>query len=116
MRVTAVDAFGDTQSSTRSVTVVSSPRPTVSIALTTVGAAPRVNTAVSFTVTAVPAGSNAITSTTINFGDGTSVTLAGAAVSVQHVYTATGSYTVTATVTDESGETGSGSTVISVVP
>jgi PKD repeat protein len=51
-----------------------------------------------------------IASTTINFGDGASVS----AVSATHQYKAAGTYTVKATVTDNSGATSSTSTTVTV--
>src|SRR5207245_1793330 len=56
----------------------------------------------------------AITSTFVDFGDGQSATLAGNAATVQHVYNASGTYQVTATATDSSGASGSGSTIVVV--
>src|SRR5262249_48481182 len=69
-------------------------------------------------VTVSTAGSSdadgSITSTTINFGDGTSATIAADG-SVSHVYQAPGKYTVTATLTDNEGATGSASASLKIL-
>jgi PKD repeat protein len=108
--VTGVDALGDTASSTTSVNVGSRPRPTVSITGTVTTQPP--NALVTFAITATPTTNSFITSITVDFGDGHSTTLAGNATSVQHVYTATGTFQVTATATDSSGASNSASTVV----
>jgi hypothetical protein len=107
--VSVVDTFGDLVSASKSVTVT--PRPQITVALTTSGSL-TVGGVVSFGITATPTTDAAITSVTIDFGDGTSTTLQGNATSVQHVYNAASTYTVTATAADSSGNRGSGSTVI----
>ena len=109
-----VTAIAGTQVATATVSFVTRPQPSVSIALTDTSNDPRVNFPTAFTITATPAPSHTITATSVSFGDGTSVTLAGGASSVNHVYISTGSYVVAVTVVDSSGESGSGSTVIAV--
>jgi hypothetical protein len=109
-----VTAVAGNQEATATITFVVRPQPTVSIALTDTNNDPRVDFPTSFTITSTPTPSNAITSTAVTFGDGASVNLSGAVASVHHVYASVGSYIVTVTVTDSSGETGSASTVISV--
>jgi PKD repeat protein len=69
---------------------------------------------VTFTITATPQNNNPITSVSVDFGDGQSVGLPGNAVTVQHVYTSPGQKQVTATATDASGASGSGSIVLIV--
>jgi PKD repeat protein len=52
---------------------------------------------------------------TINFGDGQTADLGGAtSASVPHVYTAPGTYTVTVTVLDTTGQTTVGTAAVSV--
>jgi hypothetical protein len=109
-----ITAIAGTQSATANVTFVTRPQPSVTIGLFDTANDPRVNGTTTFTITAAPTPSNTIVATVVSFGDGTSLTLAGAAASVQHVYTATGTYVVTVTVTDSSGESGAASTVINV--
>jgi hypothetical protein len=90
----------------------------VTIALTSGSAAPRKDVATTFNVTAAPAAGtsppSAITSMSIDFGDGESVSLPGSATTVAHVFRRSGTFTVTARATDSAGATGSGSTVIVV--
>lgn len=66
-------------------------------------------------VTASAAGSTdsdgTIVSTTINFGDGSAL---ANAISASHIYSAAGSYTVTANVTDNLGATASASAIVKV--
>jgi PKD repeat protein len=92
------------------VTVV--PRPALVVAVTLTTANPTPNTTTIFGIAATPTAGNAITSIAIDFGDGTNGLLRGNASTVQHVYTAAGTYVVTVIATDSSGAQGSGSTVI----
>jgi PKD repeat protein len=112
VRVTAIDTFGDTANGTGSVTVTPKPQLVVTISATTPN--PTAGMPTSFTIAATPTTGNAITSVTVDFGDGTKGTLPGNTTSVQHVYTTGGTYAVTAVATDSSGATGSASTVIFV--
>jgi hypothetical protein len=48
-------------------------------------------------------GADTLSSWTINWGDGTSVDVAGTETSVDHVYASTGNFQITATATDEDG-------------
>jgi hypothetical protein len=109
-----ITAIAGTQAATATVTFVTRPQPSVSIVLAEGSGDPRVNATTTFAITASPTSSSVITSTAVNFGDGTSTTLAGSVSSVQHVYTASGTFAVTASVVDSSGAAGSGSTVVSV--
>ena len=110
--VTGVDSLGDTTSASQAVTVISRSQPTVSITATPSN--PSVGQTVTFAITATPQNNNPITSVFVDFGDGNSVSLPGNTTSVQHVYNTSGSKQVTATATDTSGASGSGSTVIVV--
>jgi PKD repeat protein len=110
--VTGFDALGDTATASQSVTVTPRAQPTVTISATPSN--PSVNQTVTFTISATPTTGNAITSMSIDFGDGETRNLPGNATTVQHVYTTSGSKQVTATATDTSGASGSASTVIVV--
>lgn len=112
LRVTAIDTFGDTANGTGSVTILAKPQLVVAITSTTPN--PTTGAPISFTITATPTTGNAITSVSIDFGDGTQGTLQGNTTSVQHVYITGGTYPVTAIATDSSGASGSASTVIVV--
>jgi len=110
--VTGFDALGDTSTGTSSVTVT--PRPRVAVSLTYTPAAPVSKTPVTFTITSTPTTGNTIVSVTVNFGDGNQVTLAGNTTTVQHVFSAPGTYQVSATSTDSSGASGSAVAILVV--
>jgi PKD domain-containing protein/Big-like domain-containing protein len=110
--VTGIDSIGDTTTTTSSVTVAS--RPALAVTIAANPAQPVPNTVVTFTITATPSSGNAITSITVDFGDGNRGTITGNAQVVQHVYTAPGQYVVTAIATDSAGNTGSASVVMIV--
>ena len=109
--------FGAVGTTQGSVIVTALPQP---VPVVTIMAPPNAvaQTPVPFTIGAVPApGSNTtITSVLVDFGDGSRVNLGagGPAITVQHVYTTGGSYTVTVTATDSGGGTGTAATVIAV--
>jgi hypothetical protein len=109
--------FGSVGSTQGSVVVTALPQP---VPVVTVVAPPNAvaQTPVPFTIGAVPApGSNTtISSVLVDFGDGSRVNLGagGPAITVQHVYTTGGSYTVTVTATDSGGGTATAATVITV--
>jgi PKD repeat protein len=112
VRATAFDLFGDSGSSTTAVMVVAR---LLAVTISSGTANPAPGSATAFTIAATPTSGNQITSISIDFGDGTPRTqLSGNASSVQHVFAAGGTYTVTADATDSAGATGSGSTVIVV--
>ena len=112
VRATATDTLGDTWSGASSVTVAAKPQPIVTI---TLPATPTPNTPATFIIAVTGLVAGATVQTVVwDFGDGSSVTLPGNATSIQHVYTAGGTYTVSATVTDSTGATGAASAVISV--
>lgn len=112
VRVTAFDTFGDTAAGSGNVTIV--PRPQLVVTITSSTTTPAAGAPVTFTVTATPTTGNAISSVTIDFGDGTRGSVSGNASSLQHVYAAAGTYVVTAIATDTSGASGSATTVIVV--
>ena len=109
--------FGSVGSTQGSVVVTALPQP---VPVVTVVAPPNAvaQTPVPFTIGAVPSpGSNTtISSVLVDFGDGSRVNLGagGPAITVQHVYTTGGSYTVTVTATDSGGGTATAATVITV--
>ena len=109
-RAATVTARVGSLSGTVEVTV----SPTASVTLTTAPASP--NTGQPVTLTVTPATGTA-PSVTIAWGDGasTDMGLVSAARSVAHTYDNPGSYTITATATDN-GNTFSTSTVITVAP
>jgi PKD repeat protein len=112
IQVTGADAFGDQSTSTTSVTVGPRPRPSVVVTApdtATPGAPTKITLAATPSATSAP-----IQQIQVDFGDGQAVTLQGNASSVQHVYATAGTYTVTATATDSTGATGSGSTILIV--
>lgn len=113
---TGTDASGSVESVSTTVVVAPAPRLGVSISVTT--ASPVVGQPVSFTVTVtVPANSPGLSGVSVNFGDGTSQAAGPAtSLSVSHVYTNSGTYTVSATATDNVGETSTASTQVVVAP
>ena len=106
---TVTDSAGATATATQAVTVTAYVAPVAKLSVTpTSGIAP-------VTVSASTAGSTAgtgatIASTSINFGDGTTL----AAASGSHTYTKAGTYTVTATVTDSAGATATATQAVTV--
>jgi PKD repeat protein len=90
----------------------------ISVSITAPATSPTVGVAASFNVS-VSATSNSATlrDVTVTFGDGDRVSLGTptGSVAVSHVYRAAGTYTVTATATDATGETTSASTQVTVV-
>ena len=111
VRATATDSFGDATSAAASIAVGQPARPTVTIQAS---ASPTAGGTTTFTIGATPPTGQVITSVSVDFGDGSQVTLNGNTTSVQHVYAVGGTYTATAIATDSSGNSGSASTVIVV--
>jgi PKD repeat protein len=111
VRITGVDSFGDTSTASASITVTNRPQPTVAVSAPDNATA---GTATKITIAATPPTGTTIQSITVDFGDTTSQTFQGNVTSVQHVYAANGSYTISAIATDSNGGTGSGSTGIVV--
>jgi PKD repeat protein len=110
---TVTDASGNSSRVSTAVTVIPVPRPTIIITSSPVPAVVNTQTTITIQVT-VPAGIG-VTDTVIDFGDTTSADLGGATSASQpHVYTTTGVFTVTVTVTDTTGQVTIGTTVISV--
>ena len=111
VRATAFDTFGDSTTGSKSVTIL--PRPQIAVAVT-VPASPTAGVAATFGIAATATTGGAITSITVDFGDGSSTTLSGNASSVSHAYLNPGTYTVTASASDSNGNRGSGSAIIVV--
>lgn len=109
----ATDTNGDTGSARTAVSISRVSPPTVVVTVPD-GATP--NTVTKITITATPStvSKSPIQSVAVNFGDGTRKTLTGNPGSVQHVYSAAGTFTISAVATDENGASGSGSAVIVV--
>jgi uncharacterized delta-60 repeat protein len=71
--------------------------------LSSVSASPTANAGTAATLNLSTAGSNAPTAIHVNFGDGTSASLAGSATSTTHQFATAGSFMPTVTVTDANG-------------
>jgi hypothetical protein len=113
--VTATDASGNSSDVGTFVTVIPVPRPTIIVNYSPVPARVNTQTTINIQVT-VPQGIG-IVETIVDFGDGQSANLGGAAsASVPHVYTAQGTYTVTVRVRDTTGQETIGTLSISVGP
>jgi heat shock protein HslJ len=115
-RETTVSAIaGGAQS--QQVTIRANQAPSVNISVTTSN--PQSGQPVNFSIS-VTAGTNssAVREVVVDFGDGTRESLGRVTgtQSITHVFLGDGSYRVTATVTDTSGEQNSTSTVVVVVP
>ena len=96
-----------------SVAVIPVPRPTIIITPSPVPGHVSAQTTLQIQVT-LPSGIS-VQDLTINFGDGQSADLGGAtSASVPHVYTATGTFTVTVTVLDTTGQMTTGTTAVSI--
>lgn len=103
-------------SKTADFTVTALPAPTIAVACTTSN--PIVGVAVNCNFTpAVPTGGAPIQGVVVNWGDGTGDQSLGAITgqtTASHVYTSANNYTVTATVTDQNGQRGTGSAAVNV--
>jgi PKD repeat protein len=107
--LTAIDSIGAANSTTQAVTIAHGTLPTAVIL--TSPSSPAVNQAVNFNAsTSRPAPGRTIRSFEWNFGDGTT----GNGATVQHAYTAAGTYTVLLTVTDDVGRVATGTTTVTV--
>ncbi len=114
--VTATDSGSGTATASTQVVVAAPGAPTVSV---TAGASPVAGTATTFTITTAAAagGNTTIQNVQVSFGDGTAAVDLGAvsgSTTTQHVYAASGSYTVSATATDSGGATATASTEVVV--
>ena len=111
---TVTDAAGNTSTVSTAINVIIAPRPTIIISYSPIPA--KVNTETRITIQVTAATGIGITSTSIDFGDGTPPDMLGGATgaSVPHVYTIQKTYTVTVTVIDTLGQTTIGTTSVSV--
>lgn len=93
--------------------VVNRVLPTITIVGPTTGTG-SVGVPVVFTVTPAPTPPQPITNVTVDFGDGTSRNLGviSSATTIAKAYSSEGTYTATATVTDQSGQRGNGTTQV----
>jgi hypothetical protein len=110
---TVIDASGNRSMVSTSVTVIPVPRPTIIITPSPVPGHAGAQTTLQIQVTL--ANGISVQDLRIDFGDGQSADLGGAAsASVPHVYTAAGTYTVTVTVIDTTGQVTTGTTAVSI--
>jgi PKD repeat protein len=103
-------------SKTAEVTVGINAAPGITISLTT--ANPTAGQTTVFALTVTPGASSSIRTVTIDFGDGSTETLGGVSgpITLNHVYSREGTYTVRATAIDVNGEQTTVSTLASVLP
>jgi hypothetical protein len=112
---TVTDVFGNSSKVSTSVTVIPVPKPTIIITPSPVPGKVNTQTTLGIQVT-LPNGIS-VQDLNINFGDGQQANLGGASsASVPHVYTTTGTFTVTVTVLDTSGQTTIGTAAVSIGP
>lgn len=97
------------------ITIVANTAPRVTVSATPTTAAE--NAPITFTTTITTENNTALSSGTIDFGDGTSQSI-GTALStpLTHSFRSAGTYVVTARVTDVNGEVGTGSTAVVITP
>jgi PKD repeat protein len=112
---TVTDIAGNSSGSSTSITVIPVPRPTIIITPSPVPG--HVGTQTTLSIQVTTASGISVQDLAIDFGDGQHADLGGSSsASVPHVYTAQGTYTVTVTVVDSSGQTTIGSTAVSIGP
>jgi len=112
---TVTDVFGNSSKVSTSTTVIPVPRPTIIITPSPVPG--HVNTQTTLTIQVTLPSGISVQDLAINFGDGQQADLGGASsASVPHVYTTQGTFTVTVTVLDTSGQTTIGTAAISIGP
>ena len=110
---TVLDAAGNSTTVSTTSTVIPVPRPTIIITPSPVPGHAGGQTTLQIQVT-LPSGIS-VQDLSINFGDGQTANLGGAtSASVPHVYTQIGTYTVTVTVIDTTGQTTVGTTFVSI--
>jgi PKD domain len=115
VKATVVDAAGNSNSTSSTIVVLLLPRPTVVVTYTPVAAQPA-GTTLTFTVTITLPTGVALQSTVIDYGDGVTQQLGGAATAtVTHSYSTAGTKAVTVTVVDTSGQSTPGTTTVVVL-
>jgi hypothetical protein len=104
---------GNVITNSTAITVIPVPRPTIIITPSPVPG--RVGAQTTLQIQVTLASGISVQDLRIDFGDGTSADLGGAtSASVPHVYTAAGTYSVTVTVLDTSGQTTIGTAAVSI--
>jgi len=112
---TVTDVFGNSSKVSTSITVIPVPKPTIIITPSPVPG--KVNTQTTLTIQVTLPSGISVQDLAINFGDGQQADLGGAtSAAVPHVYTTTGTFTVTVTVLDTAGQTTIGTAAISIGP
>ncbi len=109
--VTVADGSGNSATAARAVVAETPPTAAVNATPTT-GAAPL---AVGADASASTAGSSPIATYTFNFGDGTAAVGPQAGVMATHVYSVSGSYTITVTVVDSIGVSATATAAVSAL-
>lgn len=110
VRLTIVDAFGRSASTSQSITIGQGAQPTAAFVFSPTNPLP--TTVVFFNASASrPAPGRTLTNYAWDFGDGTS----GSGVQASHAYAVPGNYTVTLVVTDDAGRTATVSQSLTVL-
>ncbi len=115
LSLTATDSGGRTSSATVNVTITMSTGNLAPIARLTGPTSGMATQGLSFSGATSSDSDGSITSYAFNWGDGSPVTT-GAAANAMHPYAATGTYTVTLTVTDNLGATGTSTLQVVISP
>jgi PKD repeat protein len=110
---TVTDTGGQRSTSSAVVAVT---RAIVAVSVTASSSTGTVGTPITFTVAVTNSSNLPIEGVTLNFGDGTSTTLGPAGGSASKTYAIPGTFTVTATATDQQGTSYRGSTQVLIVP
>jgi hypothetical protein len=109
--VTDTGGFRSTSS-----TIVTVQRAVVNVSVTAASSTGTVGTPIAFTVTVTNPSNLPIQAVVLNFGDGTATTLGPTGGSASKTYTTSGTFVVTATATDQRGDTYRGQTQVLIAP